>query len=213
MARKRKHTKKRHKAAAPTHKRRRAKRRHGLTVAKSGVRRRSGAAKASYSIEGWKNALIASGILRALSGLVFYMGRSQAAAAKTPAEMEKIADLYKKLKIIVPAGVAIAAGRGMIPVQGLFPIAVDQTFNATVENFDFLKKIFDFRFLDKDPTPKPGFGAMTPRSLADTRARLEMSGYFNPRIQSGMASTYRRNGLSLADPQNRTGMSGDTYRR
>lgn len=207
-----KQRKKRARAHAAPKKHRRAKRRHGLTLAKSGTRRRTHR-RSGFSVDSWKTALVASAILRALSGLVFYMGRNQAAQAKTAKEAEATADLYKKLKIIVPAGVAIAAGRGMIPVQGLFPVAVDQTFNATVENFDFLKKIFDFRFLDKDPQPKPGltYGALTPRSLAETRERLARSGSYNPRVYE-TAGVYRR-GLSIGnDMQNRTGMANG-YRR
>lgn len=114
--------------------------RSGLTVGiKSGKRKRPGRKSGlTKGMEGWRGALLASGIMRLTQGAVGYFARTQNKGEDLP-----------KIKMIVPGAIALAASNGLIPVSGMFPAAVQALVDAAVDNTDFLKNIFDFKFMDK----------------------------------------------------------------
>lgn len=145
---------------------------------------------AKTPLDSWKSAVMASALMRAGSGLLYYLMRSQ-----------KI-DI-PHVQTVVPATVAVLANNGIIPVPALFPVAVDQAVNTMINTSKTLRDIFEFRFMDKQ-TPKPVAGPtpqnMTVRQLARTRALLPES------------STYR-SGRVTTNAMNRTGMPGNDYQR
>lgn len=149
--------------------------------------RRSGASP----IDSWKSAILSSALMRAGSGLFYYFTRTQ-----------KI-DI-PHVQTIIPATVAVLANNGIIPIPGLFPVAVDQAVNTMINTSKTLRDIFEFKFMDKQSGPKPVAGPtpqnMTVRQLARTRAILPET------------SSYRSGRVSI-NAMNRTGMPSSDYQR
>lgn len=157
-----------------------ARRRSGISVSELGGKRRSrrksprkyGAMTVGGGgLETWKRAATASVLLRLMrSGAKWAIAKS---GINFPA-----------LSLAVPAGVAFAASKKVIDIQGLFPMAVDHTVNAIIDYFPPLKKAMDLEFGDAKPVKgySQAMGAITPRSYRDTMRAIEA-----------------KNGLSITD--------------
>lgn len=160
MAKNKKRRKKRAATAAPRTKRRRPRKRSGVVIAKSGVRRKSGVSrKPAFSIDTAGKLAMSSMALRLVQGGAFYLARKK--GLTTP-----------KVRIIVPAAVWFASAKGYIPhMEGLNAMAADQTVNAVIDTTPTIKDLFDLRFLDK-PKATKGFDYMTPRSFVETSRQI-----------------------------------------
>lgn len=142
----------------------------GLFVSKSGKRKTRRKSGGNLGLEGWKGALLASGLMRAVQGAVGYFAASQNMGQELP-----------KVKIIVPGLIAVLAKNGMIPVPGMFPAAVASLVDSAVDNTKVLKDIFDFKFMQAKPKATAGLFAL-PESPRETsglflNAPMERSGY------------------------------------
>ena len=165
----------------------RAKRRSGLTVGvKSGKRKRAKRRSGfGNPFETLKGALLTSASIRAASGLAAYVALTNNKGEELP-----------KVKMLVPAVITGLAYAGMIPASYL-PAGTQAFVDAGVDNTEFLKNIFDFKFLQ---TSKPRAG-LTVRQIPGTQnflpARAGLSTYTqaNP-LMSAMndrnGSTYQR---------------------
>lgn len=164
-----------------------ARRSSGGSSAYAVARARSGRAKSDgVKLDSWKKAGLASLVMRAGEGLVFYAARS-AIKAKPLSEQEKT---LKTLSVAFPAAVAFFAKK--IPVEGLFPIAVDRTVNGVINMSDKLTEVFDMRFLDKkDAQPKAVVAQSGVRRLQQTRAQIP---YFNGRVSLDRSAAQNRSG-------------------
>lgn len=163
-------------------------------------------------IETTKHEIIASLGMRFAGGGVNYIVRRQGYD-------------FPKVRIFFPLGVAIGAAQGWIPFGGeaLKTIAVDQTVNALIDTTDFLKRIFDWRFMDKATAQQPAStptAGLSARSLAETRRAIDnMSGLVdvgNPRVYAinGVQDIPFRRGMSRVDRMDRSGNSSAmTYTR
>lgn len=145
-------------------KRRKATKRRGLTVGIKQGRSRKARRKSGFnrSLDTLKSALIASVGMRAGSGFVYGL-------------MRKNNYDFPMSRVILPSVVAVAAGQGYIPVDGIFPVAVDQAFNGLVDTTDWLRNLMDWRFLDpkKPAANAPGqVAGASARQLVDTRNRI-----------------------------------------
>jgi len=139
--------------------------------------------------ESLKSAFMAAGAIRAASGLAGYIAQSNNQGQALP-----------KVKMIVPGLITGAAYAGAIPQEYLFAGAMATT-DAAVENTEFLKNIFDFKFLSSMTKPKQGLVVReVPRRLYEIPARAGVS--------SDM--TYRQ-GATMNDIM--SDRNGGTYQR
>jgi hypothetical protein len=172
------------------------------TKAKHRARRRSGFSKSSsgsLSIDSLKKTALASAVLRLVSGAGFYFLKKQGLDSG-------------KTRMILPAVVAFAASKKWIPIEGLAPLAISQTVNAVIDNFDFLKNIFDLKMLDSASKPAPTAG-LNARTFAETRNALSNMHYERAGLQFRRAGyQYDRSGLQMSPNQvsaySRSGVGG-----
>lgn len=129
-----------------------AKKRSGLTVganAMSGTKKKKAKKRSGTSFgqkqKSWKRALIASSIMRLASGGVAYIAQSQNMGQELP-----------KIKIAVPLAVATLSYYDVIPSPDMFPAGVQGFVDAAVDNTQFLKDLFDFKFMAKKPAATSG---------------------------------------------------------
>lgn len=158
-----------------------AKKRSGITVVgKSGKRKkpRKRSGFLGNPNESLKSAFLAAGALRAATGAASYV-----------AKMNNKGEELPKVKMIIPALVTGAAYAGALPKEYLFAGATATTFEA-VDNTQFLKDIFDFKFLDGAMKPKQG---LTVREIPQRLYQIP--------ARSGMQrqSEYRQGSNTMAD--------------
>jgi len=159
----------------------RAKKRSGLTVVGKAGKRKKARKRSGFlgnPNESLKSAFMAAGALRAASGAAGYV-----------AKMNNKGEELPKVKIIVPALITGAAYAGALPKEYLFAGATATTFEA-VDNTEFLKDIFDFKFLDGAMKPKQG---LTVREIPQRLYEIPM--------RAGMSSDmqYRQGGNTMTD--------------
>ena len=133
----------------------------------------------------WKRALLASGIMRLASGGVAYIAQSQNMGQELP-----------KIKIAVPFTVAVLAYNDIIPSPDMFPAGVQGFVDAAVDNTQFLKDIFDFKFLQKKPAAASGPLRVVPQQ-----------GVIMQRLQAPEIRARSGNGTPLADYMDDRGAS------
>lgn len=163
-----------------------AKKRSGLVVGtKSGrgkkARKRSGMGNA---FDTFKGAFVAAAAMRAGSGFVGYIARTNNMGNDLP-----------KMKIAFPAAVLGLSWGGVIQSRDIFVASTQATVDALVDNTEFLKDGFDFKWLDKKPAgPKPDKG-LTIRQLAQ-RAQLPRTTYSGYSQENPLSSQMADRGLS-----------------
>lgn len=129
-----------------------------------------------------KSAFMAAGVVRAASGAVAF-------AAKVNNKGEAL----PKVKAIVPGLITAASYGGVIPPEYMFAGAMATT-DAVVDTTDWLKKLFDFEWLNDMIKPKSG---MTIREIPQRMYQIP--------ARSGLAESvpYRTGGMTdIMDERN-----------
>jgi len=185
-------SKRKAKAKSKPRKKPRAKKGLSVVAAKSGKRktpkRRAGLGNPFNTLKG---AFIAATAIRMTSGLAGYIATSNNKGEELP-----------KVKMLVPAAIIGASYMGVLPTE--YMIAGSQSFvDQAVENTDFLKNIFDFKFM-KDLQPKKG---LIVRDIPQTRAYMPMQ-----RAGMTLQSEYRQ-GSSSPMQDLMSGRNGSDYQR
>lgn len=175
-----------------THHKKRTHKKSGLFASKAGRRKTRRKSGGNLGLEGWKGALLASGLMRAVQGAVGYFAATQNMGQELP-----------KVKMIVPAAIAFLAKNGVIPVPGMFPAAVASLVDSVVDNTQVLKDVFDFKFMSAKPKATAGLFALpdNPR---------ETSGLFlnAPMARSGINDSYGKRNPVSDYMQERMGATG-----
>lgn len=145
-------------------KRKPAKKKSGVTVIAKAGKRKGKAKKRSGFLkspgESLKSAFLASGAIRAASGLAAFIAMKNNKGEELP-----------KVKMVVPGLITGAAYAGAIPSEYLFAGAMATT-DAVVDNTEFLKDIFDFKFLADMVKEKKGVTVrQIPQRIYDVPAR------------------------------------------
>lgn len=164
-----------------------AKKRSGLIVGtKSGrnkkAHKRSGMGNA---FDTFKGAFLAAAAMRAGSGFVGYIARTNNMGQDLP-----------KMKVAFPAAILGLSWGGVIQSRDIFVASTQATVDALVDNTEFLREGFDFKWLDKKPTgtPKPDKG-LTIRQLAQ-RAQIPRTTYSGYSQENPLSSQMADRGLS-----------------
>lgn len=163
-----------------------AKKRSGLIVGtKSGHRKkakkRSGMGNA---FDTFKGAFLAAAAMRAGSGFVGYIARTNNMGNDLP-----------KMKIAFPAAVLGLSWGGVIQSRDIFVASTQATVDALVDNTEFLKDGFDFKWLDKKPGGAAPVKGLTVRQLAQ-RAQLPRTTYSGYTQENPLVSQMADRGLS-----------------
>lgn len=140
---------------------RKARKRSGLRVVSYAGKKKSARRRSGYRdpFQTLGSGFLTSGIIRAASGFAGYIAKSNNMGNELP-----------KVKILVPAAITAGAYMGVLPAPYL-PAAIQATTDALVDNTEFLKDIFDFRFMDKLASKKGLRVKQIPQQFPELMAR------------------------------------------